>query len=212
MCKNMSIKLVKCVWLSAKNPRNYFYSPPKMIQNICREPETSSFVSFQIAHMFQFAVFIRKRINFDACMWLVVTDYDVTEKKKSMWRKNESAKPTQSWQLLSNVLFLFCLVYGFHISSVSLRFVCVFLAIENICLVHACIFLGHISSYIHICMRFSFSTPLHNWNTTTLEYIQTPPSCFQLPILFLCLFFSYWNWNQYWNPTKMWESQTKSAT
>lgn len=98
--------------------------------------------------------------------------------KKSMWWKNESAKPTQSWQLLSNVLFSFCLVHDFHISSVSLRFVCVFLAIENICLVHACIFLGHISSCIHICMRFSFSTPLHNWNTTTLEYIQTSPSCF----------------------------------
>lgn len=168
-------KSPKLLLFTTKNDTKYLQKTRDEL--MCFIPN-SSFVSFQIAHMFHSAVFIRKRINFDACMWLVVTDYDVTEKKKSMWRKNESAKPTQSWQLLSNVLFLFCLVYGFHISSVSLRFVCVFLAIENICLVHACIFLGHISSCIHICMRFSFSTPLHNWNKTTLEYIQTPPSCF----------------------------------
>lgn len=133
------------------------------------------------------------------------------EKKKHVKKKRE--RQTNSVMAIVIKCFIFILFsvrfsYFFRFATLCLCFSCYRKYLSCSC-VH--ISWAHIIMHSHMHAVFIFDTSSqlkHNHigihsNTTEL---------FLASASFLCPFFSYWNWNQYWNPTKMWESQTKSAT
>lgn len=129
------------------------------------------------------------------------TNFDALSQKIKPKRKKNRSKTNSSF---GNWIFCSLLsTHGCHISLLfryALRFVCIFLAIENVYLVHACIFLfGHTSQCIMLCFIFDTSWIETN-STMNSSSVFGMRKCFRLSLVS--------NWNQYRKPAieMVWES------